>query len=322
MDNSAPPKPPTRDQIALIFPGQGSQQPGMGKVLAEASAEARAIFEEADAVLGRPISKLCMEGTEEELRRTSNTQPAVYVTSAAALAVLRAAGIDGSAAAGHSLGEYTALYAAGGVDFATGLRLLEARGKAMEKAGELRHGAMAALLGIDDARTEEVCREASSAGVVVAANLNSPGQVVISGEEAGVDRAIELAKAAGAKRGIKLNVGGAFHSPLMTGAAEELAKTLEVSIIHQPKLMFLANVSANVLSDPAEIRSSLLRQLTSCVRWSDCVRKMASLGITRFIEVGPGNVLTGLVKRIDGNVKGISFGGPADLEKLRAWLQV
>jgi [acyl-carrier-protein] S-malonyltransferase len=207
------------ETVALIFPGQGSQHAGMGKALAEAFSRAREVFEEADDVLGRSISRLCFEGPEEELQKTENTQPALYVTSAAALAVLRDEGLEGGMAAGHSLGEYTALHAAGALDFATGLRLVAVRGRAMAEAGRTRPGTMAAVLGLDDAKVEGVCREASGEdrGVVVAANLNSPGQIVLSGDEAAVDRALELASAAGAKRGIKLKVGGAFHSPLMEG---------------------------------------------------------------------------------------------------------
>jgi [acyl-carrier-protein] S-malonyltransferase len=292
----------------------------MGKLLAEASAEARAIFEQADEVLGRSISKLCFEGTEEELRRTSNTQPAMFTASAAALAALLAAGFDGEFTAGHSLGEYTALYAAGSIDFATGLQLVQTRGQAMEEAGRNRPGVMAALLGLPEEKADEICREASSAGIVAAANFNSPTQPVISGEEAAVDRAIELAKAAGCKKAMKLNVGGAFHSPLMSEAAERLATALQSAAISPPQMVFINNVAAETLTDPESIRRSLLTQLTSCVKWTDCVRKIAALGATHLVEVGPGNVLTGQLKRINPELRGRTFFNLRDLEELQTWL--
>lgn len=311
-----PPPPTEPSEIALIFPGQGSQQPAMGKALAETYPEAREIFEAADDLLGRSISKLCFEGSEEALRQTVNTQPALYVTSAAALAVLRANGFDGSMTAGHSLGEYTALYAAGALDFATGLRLVQARGEAMEQAGRNRPGTMAAVLGLAADRVEEVCREASSAGILAAANWNSPQQVVLSGEEKAIDRAVELATGAGAKLAIKLNVGGAFHSPLMGEAAELLKAALESATISAPRLRFVANVSGGFVEDADSIRRGLLDQLTACVRWSDSVARMAESGAGHFIEVGPGKVLSGLMRRIDRKLKSYSFSNPGDLGSL------
>lgn len=309
----------TPESTALLFPGQGSQHAGMGKALAEQYAEARAIFEEADEVLGRSLSRLCFEGPEDELQRTENTQPALYVTSAAALAALRSEGVDGGAAAGHSLGEYTALYAVGALDFATGLKLVQDRGRAMEEAGRQRPGTMAAVLGLEDEKVETVCREASEGdGVVVAANLNSPGQVVISGDEAALDRALERAKAAGAKRAMKLKVGGAFHSPLMEPAVAILKPQLDAASISAPRLRFVANVSADFLTDPEAIRESLLRQITSCVRWSPSVERLRDAGFTRFVEVGAGKVLTGLLRRIDKELKGANFGAPEDFAAMEA----
>jgi [acyl-carrier-protein] S-malonyltransferase len=280
----------------------------MSRDFAEAYPEARRIFEQADDILARSISRLCFEGSEEELRRTSNTQPALYVASAAALAALRAEGREGGMAAGHSLGEYTALYAAGVFDFATGLRLVDLRGRAMEQAGINRPGTMAALLGLDPEKVEPVCAEASAEGIVVPANWNNSQQIVISGEEKGIDRAIELAKAAGAKRAMKLNVGGAFHSPLMGEAAEALREALKDVPFSAPRLRFVANVSARFVDDPEEIRKGLTEQILHCVRWSESILTLVGADAETFLEVGPGNVLTGLLKRIDGNAKGYSVG--------------
>jgi [acyl-carrier-protein] S-malonyltransferase len=298
------------ETIALLFPGQGSQAPGMGRAFAQAAPAAREIFDRADAVLGRSISKLCFEGAEEELRRTANTQPALYVACAAALAHLRAQGIDGAIVGGHSLGEYTALLAAGAMDFETGLKLVELRGRAMEEAGRNRHGTMAAVLNLDDDKVGKVCEEASSSGVVVPANFNSPGQVVISGEEPAIERAIELAKEAGARRAMKLNVGGAFHSPLMAEAAERLRAVLARAAIDAPRLRFVANVSAGFVDDPEVIRRSLADQLLNPVRWTDSIRTMVEAGARRFIEVGPGSVLTGLLKRIDKSASALAYNHP------------
>jgi len=284
--------------IALIFPGQGSQKSGMGKDFFDGCPESREIFERADSVLGRSISRICFEGTEEELRQTSNTQPALFVTSAAMLAAFRSVGAEGGFVAGHSLGEYTALYAAGTLRFDDALRLVQIRADAMEAAGRERPGAMAAILNLDPAKIEEVCREASSVGIVVPANLNNAQQIVISGEEAGIDRACELAKAAGAKRALKLNVGGAFHSPLMSSASEKLAAALATVTISPPSLRFVANVSADFLADPEAIRTSLAEQILNCVRWSESIERLISAGVSHFVEVGPGNVLSGLIKRI------------------------
>lgn len=309
--------PPT-SSIALIFPGQGSQQTGMGKDLADRYPESRAIFEEADAVLDRPISQICFEGPEEELQRTINTQPALYVTSAAALAALRIEGLEGGATAGHSLGEYTALYAAGAMDFATGLRLVQKRGEAMEASGKQRPGTMAAVIGLDDGKIDSVCSDSSGDdGVVVAANHNSPGQIVLSGDEPALDRAIERATAEGAKRAIKLKVGGAFHSPLMQPAVDLMSPELDAASLSPPRLRFVANVCADFVSDPEAIRDSLKRQITSCVRWSQSIERLREEGFSHFIEVGSGKVLTGLLRRIDRGLKGYNFGNPDDLDGLK-----
>ncbi len=303
--------------IALIFPGQGSQTPGMGKDIAENYPSAKELFEQADAILGRSLSKICWEGSEEELRQTSNTQPALYVAGAAALAALRAEGLDGSATAGHSLGEYTALYAAGVFDFETGLRLVDARARGMEQAGRDRPGAMAALLGLADEKVEPVCLEASSVGIVVPANWNCPQQVVISGDPAAIDRGIELAKAAGAKKAMKLNVAGAFHSPLMAPAVESLRSALGKAVLFPPRIKFVANFGAHFLSDPEVIRLNLLEQLISPVRWTQSVQALAGSGITTFLELGAGSVLTALLKRIDRSLAGQAIAKAEDIKRFK-----
>jgi [acyl-carrier-protein] S-malonyltransferase len=306
--------------IAMIFPGQGSQAVGMGRGLAERHEAARAIFERADAALGRPLSRLCFEGPEEELKQTVNTQPALYVASAAALAVLREAGIEPAWAAGHSLGEYSALYAAGVFDFETGLRLVQARGRAMYEAGLARRGTMAALLQLDAEQVKAICHEASAIGCVVPANWNSPGQVVISGEPEAVAEAVRLAQVAGSRRSVMLPVSGAFHSPLVQPAVEVMQRELAQAAMRAPACHFVANVSAAEVSEVEAIRRGLAEQIVSCVRWEESIRIMGKAGANLFIEVGSGKVLTGLLKRIDGELKGVNFGVPEDMEKVQAVL--
>lgn len=306
---------------ALIFPGQGSQAPGMGKELAEAYPEAREIFAQADEILGRSISTLCFEGPAEDLQKTINTQPALYVASAAALAAFRAEGFEGAFAAGHSLGEYTALYAAGSLEFETGLRLVDARSRAMERACQNKPGAMAAIIGLDEETVSAICAEACEAGdlgVVVAANRNSPGQVALSGDEAAVDRATVLAKEKKARAAIKLKVGGAFHSPLMEEAALLLGPRIDQAEFSAPRLRFVANVTGDFVTEPAAIREGLKTQITSCVLWSESIRTMAEAGATTFVELGPGKILTGLVKRIDKSCDRVNIATPTDLAKLKA----
>ena len=311
----------TTKTIAMIFPGQGSQAVGMGKALAETYPSARAIFEQADAVLGRPLSQLCFEGPEEELKLTVNTQPALYVSSAAALAVLREAGIEPSVVAGHSLGEYTALYAAGVFDFATGLKLVQARGKAMYEAGQARPGTMAALLSLDGDVVQQICEKASAAkGCVVPANWNSPGQIVVSGDPEAVAEAVRLAQEAGSRRSVMLPVSGAFHSPLVQPAVEVMKGELAQAAMQAPQCQFVANVSAALVGDVETIRQGLADQIVSCVRWSESVETMATTGASLFIEVGSGKVLTGLLKRINKELQGVTFSTPEDLETVKAAL--
>jgi [acyl-carrier-protein] S-malonyltransferase len=304
---------------AFLFPGQGSQKPGMGADLYERFPAARARFDEADAVLGFALTALTFaegEGAAEGLKATEVTQPALYVHSLAACAVLEERGRVPDAAAGHSLGEYSALAASGALSFADGLRAVRRRGELMAQAGAVRPGAMAAVLGLDAATLERVCAGASREGeVAVPANYNDPGQIVISGDGPAVERAGEEAKAAGAKRVVPLPVSGAFHSPLMAFAREGLAATLEGLELRAPRCPVYLNVTAAPATDPVEIRRRLLEQLTAPVRWAQTLERMRADGATRFIEVGSGNVLSGLVKRTLGrDVETATAGTAAELE--------
>lgn len=287
----------------------------MGRDLAEAFPEARATFEEADAVLGFALSTLAWEGPAEDLTATLNAQPALLTHS---IAVLRAAGpaVEGAAmAAGHSLGEFSAHVAAGTLSFPDALRVVRRRGELMFAAGRDRPGAMAALVGLDDEAVEAVCRAATApGGVCVPANYNAPGQVVVSGDGEAVERALALATEAGARRVVALNVSGAFHSPLMDAAGEGLRSVLETVPFHTPRFPVVSNVDAEPVSDPEVARRLLVAQLTSPVRWTACVRRMREAGVDRFLELGPGSVLAGLLKRIDRGVPVEALGTAADLE--------
>lgn len=305
--------------IVLLFPGQGSQTPGMGKDLAEAFPEARQTFAAVDDALGVSLSALCFEGPAEELTLTHNAQPALLAHGAAVWAIARER-ISGSvrAAAGHSLGEFTAYVAAGSFAVDTGARVVRRRGELMYEAGVKRPGAMAAILGEPSRSIEDICADASqSAGVVVPANYNAPGQIVISGEVAGVERAMVLAKEAGAKRAIRLNVSGAFHSPLMEVAAPGLAEALDRAPPARPAFPVYANVSAEPITDAALARRLLLEQLTSPVRWIDEVRAIAAAYPgALYVEMGPGTVLTGLLKKIVPGARTASCGTVSEVEEL------
>jgi [acyl-carrier-protein] S-malonyltransferase len=285
-------------KTAFLFPGQGAQFVGMGRDLYERFPAAREIFDSADRILGTDLTRICFEGPEEELRQTRNTQPAIFVHSLAALGALglKVEGPD-CRAAGHSLGEYSAYVAAGALSFEDGLRLVRRRGELMYQAGLDRPGTMAAILGLDGARVEELLRSVD--GVVCAANLNSPGQVVISGEVEAVGRAMEACTAAGAKRAIALEVSGAFHSPLMEGAARGLAEALSQARLEDARCLVLANASARPVVEGPAIRASLEQQLMSSVRWEETVRALLEWGAERFLEIGPGKVLSGLVKAVE-----------------------
>lgn len=281
---------------AFVFPGQGAQFVGMGKDLYEQNPEAKAYFEKANEILGFRITDILFNGTAEELKQTKVTQPAIFLHSVI-LAKTMGEDFRPDMVAGHSLGEFSALVAAGAMTFEDGLRLVSKRAMAMQKACEVRPSTMAAVLGLPDEKVEEICAQVTDE-VVVPANYNCPGQIVISGSVEGVDRACELLKEAGAKRALKLAVGGAFHSPLMEPAREELAKAIEETTISQPICPIYQNVTASAVTDPAEIKKNLIAQLTAPVHWTQSVLNMTADGADHFMELGPGNVLQGLVKKI------------------------
>ena len=287
---------------AFVFPGQGAQTIGMGRALAESYPAARAVFAEVDEALGEPLSRLIWEGEQEVLTLTENAQPALMATSIAAMRALEAEGVSITAAAyvaGHSLGEYSALCAAGAVGLADTARLLKLRGRAMQAAVPVGEGAMAALLGLDFAAATEVAAEAAAeGGVVQAANDNDPAQVVVSGTRAAVERAVEIAKGRGAKRAILLPVSAPFHSSLMQPAADAMAEALSRVTVAAPAVPVVSNVRAEAVSDPEAIRQLLVQQVTGSVRWRESVQWMAGQGVTEFWEIGAGKALSGMIRRI------------------------
>ena len=304
---------------AFTFPGQGSQAVGMGRDLASAFAAAREVFEEVDDALKQKLSKLMFEGPESDLTLTANAQPALMTVSIAALRVLeREAKVDlpkvAAFVAGHSLGEYSALAAAGALKLSDAARLLRRRGEAMQKAVPVGEGAMAALLGLDADKAAEVAREAAQGEVCDFANDNAPGQVVVSGAKAAVERALEIAKAKGGKRAIMLPVSAPFHCALMKPAADVMEEALAAVTIAPPRVPLIANVTAQATSDPESIRKLLVQQVTGLVRWRECVLCLKQKGVVTLVEVGAGKVLTGLVRRIDPELAGVSIQAPADIE--------
>ncbi len=304
-------------RIAAVFPGQGSQFVGMGHDLAERWDAARGVFAEIDDALGEPLSTICWEGPEETLRLTANTQPALLAHSIAAWRVLEAGGLRVAAMAGHSLGEYSAYVAAKALPLADAARLVRLRGQLMQEAVPVGEGAMAAIIGMDDAGVTAVCEAASDAsGTVVPANFNAPGQVVIAGEAGAVDRAVALAKERGARRAIPLNVSAPFHSPLMAPAREGLAPELEAAPIADPNVPVYRNVDAEPVRDAVTARDGLVRQVDSPVRWTETIRRMAADGITHLVEVGAGTVLCGLARRIDRSLVCFPAGTPEQIERV------
>jgi [acyl-carrier-protein] S-malonyltransferase len=303
---------------AFTFPGQGSQAVGMGKALADAFPAAKAVFDEVDAALSEKLTALIWEGPAERLQLTENAQPALMAVSIATLRALEteagfSVGRDAAFVAGHSLGEYSALAAAGSLSVSDTARLLRTRGLAMQKAVPVGAGAMAALLGLDYDAAVAVANEAAEGQVCQAANDNGGGQVVVSGDKAAVDRAVEIAKARGARRAMLLPVSAPFHCKLMQPAADVMAKALSEVTISKPASPLVSNVLASATSDPDEIRRRLIEQVTGTVRWRESVAYMAAHGVTRFLEIGAGKVLSGLVKRIADGAVGISVGGPGDI---------
>ncbi len=293
-----------RTDLAWVFPGQGSQEVGMGRDVYESSRAARVIFERADAALGVPLTRLCFEGPEDELRQTINAQPAIVTVSVALLEAARERDHDlvesrPGYVAGHSLGEYSALIAAGVIDFEDGVRLIRERGRLMQLAGERNPGTMAAVLGLDESIVEEVCQE-SGAEIT---NLNGPGQIVIGGRRPAVIRAMDLSKARGAAKVMELNVSGAFHSSLMQPAVAGMTEAIAAVTFHDPQVPVIANATAEPLTTGTTIKEELLRQLTTAVQWQRSIELLARLGVTAVAEIGPGRVLAGLIRRIARNLQ-------------------
>jgi len=301
---------------AFLFPGQGSQAVGMGKDLYDAYDLAHRRFDQASEILGFDLAAMCFEGPADELRQTRATQPALYVHSCILTELLAERGLQPDAAAGHSLGEYSALFCAGAFDFAEGLRLVKARAEGMQRAGEIQTGTMAALVGLDDSVVEEICRQVSDSGsIVVPANFNSPGQLVVSGSVDGVKRVVEIAKERKARLAKVLPVSGAFHSPLMLPAAQSLSQALSDATFSASKIPVIANVTAQPHADVESLRRLLSEQLLSPVRWTETLNTLASLGVNEWYEVGSGSVLSGLLKRTIPNAMANTVGTRVELDK-------
>ena len=290
-------------KLAFLFPGQASQYPGMGRDLGEKFPESRAVFEEADAALGFSISRMCFEGSEDQLKLTENTQPAILTVSVAAYRALEKRGIVPDFAAGHSLGEYSALVAAGSLDFAAAVKLVRARGRYMQEAVPAGQGAMAAIMGLSPSDVSEICKKAAQKDVVSPANVNSPEQIAISGSAPAVKRAVEIASQSGAKRAVMLPVSAPFHCALMAPAQRRLEPDLRAAAFGALRFPVITNVDAETITSGEEARDALIRQVTAPVRWVESVREMIDSGVSVFVEVGPGKVLTGLLRQIDRSVR-------------------
>lgn len=300
---------------AFVFPGQGSQFAGMGREIADTSPAARRVFEEVDEALGFSLSKLCFEGPDEDLKLTENTQPAILTTSIAILEAIRErGGAEPDLVAGHSLGEYSAIVCAGGLSVTEAASIVKSRGRFMQEAVPVGQGAMAAILGPSLEEIEALCAEASEGEVVSPANVNAPGQIVIAGTKAAVERAIALAKSRGVRRALPLPVSAPFHCALMKPAEERLTPVLEAADFHALYVQLVTNVDASPVGTTHAVRNALVRQVSSPVRWVDSIRQMIAMGVSRFVEIGPGNVLAGLIRRIDPSVEALSVNDLASLE--------
>lgn len=308
----------TTTKIAFVFPGQGSQYAGMGLDFYEQTGIGKSLFQQADEILGFSLSRLCFEGPESELKKTSITQPAIFVCSVISYELLKSRGIQPALVMGHSLGEYSALYAAGVFDFATGLMLVRKRGELMQSAGETHPGSMSAIIGLDFGAVEKICTTASqtTGKTVCPANFNSPRQLVISGDDEAVNAAMKMASEQGAKRVVPLKVSAAFHSPLMNSAAMEFKKVLDSAQFNDASIDFINNADARILVKADEIRDSLVRQIYSCVRWTESVQNAIAMGYNVFVEAGPGKVLSGLIKQIDPSVSTYPAGTLEQIDKV------
>ncbi len=308
-------------KLAFLFPGQGSQYVGMGKEMAAHFSEARAIFDQADDCLNMNLSELCFEGPKDVLLQTVNTQPAILTTSMACYRVLASAGIYPDQVAGHSLGEHSALVAAGGIDFSDAVKLVQKRGQWMQEAAGERNGGMAAILGLSAHDVVEVCKQAESCGVVQPANFNCPGQVVISGEQKSLEKAMEIAKDRGAKRVISLAVSGPFHSTLIETAGEKLRSAIEGISLNVPNIPLVANVTSDYIKDLTDLKTCIVKQVSAPVRWEESIKRMIDEGVTTFVEVGPGKVLCGLGRKINKNVKFLNVEDSVSCEKTLDYLK-
>lgn len=306
-------------KMLYMFPGQGSQTPGMGKEAHDQFDAARDIFAKAAEFTGMDIAHLCFEGSEEELKQTQNAQPAIFTCSYALCSVLRQKAEAPAMVAGHSLGEYTALTVAGMLAFKDAVKLVQERGRLMAGAGEKKPGTMAAIIGLDDNVVEDICKEASADGIVVPANYNSPGQLVISGETAGINKAIELAKAKGAKRALPLQVSAAFHSPLMQDAVTEFTEALKQTRFLDAKVPVISNVTARAVTSGDEMRDLLIQQLSSPVRWVAGMKTATDLGADTAVEIGSGKVLAGLLRRINRDMAVHNIESPESIQAF--WAQ-